>query len=548
MKGAELVVSALKQQGIETVFGYPGGAIMPIYDALYDGGVEHILCRHEQGAAMAAIGMARATQDVAVCMATSGPGATNLVTGLADAFMDSIPLVAITGQVASSHIGTDAFQEMDVIGMSLSCTKHSYLVTDIEDLAPTLAEAFVVAKSGRPGPVIVDIAKDVQLAETPVDVLPEFTPPAIPVATTDAIEQAQHFLSQATRPVLYVGGGVQLAKATESVREFLRLNPMPAVSTLKGLGTIERDDPHYLGMLGMHGTKAANLVVQESDLLIVVGARFDDRVTGKLDTFAPHAKVIHIDIDAAEFSKLRLANAPIRGDINKILPQLELSQDISSWVHHSEGLRTSFKWRYDHPGDLIFAPLLLKQLSDMMPSSSIVSTDVGQHQMWAAQHIQPRDPQNFITSAGLGTMGFGLPAAMGASVGRPDNQSILISGDGSFMMNVQELGTLKRRQIPVKMVLLNNSRLGMVRQWQSLFFDGRHSETILDDNPDFVMLAKAFDIPGKTITRKEEVEPALKEMLESKTAYLLHVLIDEEENVWPLVPPGASNSEMLENT
>ena len=356
MKGAELVVSALKQQGIETVFGYPGGAIMPIYDALYDGGVEHILCRHEQGAAMAAIGMARATQDVAVCMATSGPGATNLVTGLADAFMDSIPLVAITGQVASSHIGTDAFQEMDVIGMSLSCTKHSYLVTDIEDLAPTLAEAFVVAKSGRPGPVIVDIAKDVQLAETPVDVLPEFTPPAIPVATTDAIEQAQHFLSQATRPVLYVGGGVQLAKATESVREFLRLNPMPAVSTLKGLGTIERDDPHYLGMLGMHGTKAANLVVQESDLLIVVGARFDDRVTGKLDTFAPHAKVIHIDIDAAEFSKLRLADAPIRGDINKIMPQLELSQDISSWVHHSEGLRTSFKWRYDHPGDLIFAP------------------------------------------------------------------------------------------------------------------------------------------------------------------------------------------------
>ncbi|EAQ53171.1 MULTISPECIES: acetolactate synthase 2 catalytic subunit [Vibrio] len=548
MKGAELVVSALKQQGIETVFGYPGGAIMPIYDALYDGGVEHILCRHEQGAAMAAIGMARATQDVAVCMATSGPGATNLVTGLADAFMDSIPLVAITGQVASSHIGTDAFQEMDVIGMSLSCTKHSYLVTDIEDLAPALAEAFVVAKSGRPGPVIVDIAKDVQLAEAPVNTLPEFTPPAIPIATTDAIEQAQYFLSQATRPVLYVGGGVQLAKATDAVREFLRLNPMPAVSTLKGLGTIERDDPHYLGMLGMHGTKAANLVVQESDLLIVVGARFDDRVTGKLDTFAPHAKVIHIDIDAAEFSKLRLANAPIRGDINKIMPQLELSQDISSWVHHSEGLRSSFKWRYDHPGDLIFAPLLLKQLSDMMPASSMVSTDVGQHQMWAAQHIQPRDPQNFITSAGLGTMGFGLPAAMGASVGRPNDQSILISGDGSFMMNIQELGTLKRRQIPVKMVLLNNSRLGMVRQWQSLFFDGRHSETILDDNPDFVMLAKAFDIPGKTITRKEEVEPALKEMLESKTAYLLHVLIDEEENVWPLVPPGASNSEMLENT
>ncbi|MCG6350911.1 acetolactate synthase 2 catalytic subunit [Vibrio fluvialis] len=548
MTGAQLVVAALKQQGIKTVFGYPGGAIMPIYDALYDGGVEHILCRHEQGAAMAAIGMARATQDVAVCMATSGPGATNLVTGLADAFLDSVPLVAITGQVASSHIGTDAFQEMDVIGMSLSCTKHSYLVTDINELAPTLAEAFEVAKTGRPGPVIVDIAKDVQLGQAPVSVLPAFTPPAIPQVDPQQLAQAQALLAQSKRPVLYVGGGVQLAKATNTVREFLRLNPMPSVSTLKGLGTIERHDPHYLGMLGMHGTKAGNLVVQESDLLIVVGARFDDRVTGKLDTFAPHAKVIHIDIDAAEFNKLRQANAALRGDINTILPQLELSHDISPWVHHSESLRSGFKWRYDHPGEAIFAPLLLKQLSDMMPDSAMVSTDVGQHQMWAAQHIQPRDPQNFISSAGLGTMGFGLPAAMGAAVARPNDQSILITGDGSFMMNIQELGTLKRRQIPVKMVLLNNQRLGMVRQWQSLFFDGRHSETILDDNPDFIMLAKAFDIPGKTITRKEEVEPALKEMLESKTAYLLHVAIDEEENVWPLVPPGASNNDMLENT
>lgn len=548
MTGAELVVAALQQQGIKTVFGYPGGAIMPIYDALYDGGVEHILCRHEQGAAMAAIGMARATQDVAVCMATSGPGATNLVTGLADAFMDSIPLVAITGQVASSHIGTDAFQEMDVIGMSLSCTKHSYLVTDINELAPTLAEAFEVAKTGRPGPVIVDIAKDVQLGQAPVDALPPFTPPAMPVASLDAIAKAQDLLSQSSRPVLYVGGGVQLGHATDAVREFLRLNPMPSVSTLKGLGTIERHDPHYLGMLGMHGTKAANLVVQECDLLIAVGARFDDRVTGKLDTFAPNAKVIHIDIDAAEIHKLRQANAPVRGEIRAVLPHLELTQDITPWVKHSESLRSGFKWRYDHPGELIYAPGLLKQLSDLMPDSSIVSTDVGQHQMWAAQHIQPRDPQNFITSAGLGTMGFGLPAAMGAAVARPGDQSILITGDGSFMMNVQELGTLKRRQIPVKIVLLNNQRLGMVRQWQSLFFDGRHSETILDDNPDFVMLAKAFDIPGKTITKKEEVEPALKEMLESNTSYLLHVLIDEEENVWPLVPPGASNNDMLENT
>ncbi|ACH64996.1 acetolactate synthase, large subunit, biosynthetic type [Aliivibrio fischeri MJ11] len=546
MNGSQLVVKALRDEGIKTVFGYPGGAIMPIYDALYDGGVEHILCRHEQGAAMAAIGMARASKDVAVCLATSGPGATNLITGLADAMLDSIPLVAITGQVASNLIGTDAFQEMDVIGMSLSCTKHSYLVTDINELAPVIAEAFEVAKSGRPGPVLIDIAKDVQLAEAPVTSLPYFEAPSIPVVVPEAIEAAEVLLRASNKPVLYVGGGVQLAHATDSVRDFLIKNPMPSVSTLKGLGSIERHDPHYLGMVGMHGTKAANLIVQESDLLIVVGARFDDRVTGKLESFAPHAKVIHIDIDAAEFNKLRHAHSTLRGDIKVILPQLKLEQDLTPWLEHVSSLRSEFKWRYDHPGELIYAPLLLKQLSDMMPDSAIVSTDVGQHQMWAAQHIQPRAPENYLTSAGLGTMGFGLPAAMGAKVARPDDQSILISGDGSFMMNVQELGTIKRKQIPVKMVLINNQRLGMVRQWQSLFFDGRHSETILDDNPDFVALAAAFGIPGKTITIKEEVEPALKEMLESDTAYLLHVLISEEENVWPLVPPGAANQDMVE--
>lgn len=548
MNGSDLVVAALKQQGIDTVFGYPGGAIMPIYDAIYDGGINHVLCRNEQGAAMAAIGLARSTQQVGVCLATSGPGATNLVTGLADAMQDSVPLVAITGQVASSLIGTDAFQEMDVIGMSLSCTKHSYLVSHIEDLAPTLAEAFEVAKAGRPGPVIVDIAKDVQIADAPVHTLPYFEPPAIPVADPEAIATAQKLLNDSDKPVLYVGGGVQLAKATETVRHFLEANPMPSVSTLKGLGSIDKEDPHYLGMVGMHGTKAANLSVQGADLLIVVGARFDDRVTGKLDTFAPEAKVIHIDIDAAEFNKLRTADAALRGDINVILPHLEVSHDLSAWLQHTHELSHKFRWRYDHPGELIFAPKLLNQLSEMMPDSSIISTDVGQHQMWSAQHIQPRRPENFITSAGLGTMGFGLPAAIGAKLARPDDQSILITGDGSFMMNVQELGTIKRKQVPVKIVLLNNQRLGMVRQWQSLFFDGRYSETILDDNPDFVALAAAFGIPGKTITTKDEVEPALQEMLDSDTAYLLHVAISEEENVWPLVPPGAANHDMLENS
>ncbi|HIF9118686.1 TPA: acetolactate synthase 2 catalytic subunit [Photobacterium damselae] len=548
MTGAELVVKALQQQGITTVFGYPGGAIMPIYDALYDGGVEHILCRHEQGAAMAAIGMARSTQHVAVCMATSGPGATNLVTGLADAFLDSVPLVAITGQVASSHIGTDAFQEMDVIGMSLACCKHSYLVTDIDELASTLAEAFVVATSGRPGPVLVDIAKDVQLAEVPDPTIYHFQPPAPPIATNEQIMAAQQLLSQAQRPVLYVGGGVQIAHATQVVRQFHQHNPMPAVSTLKGLGTIERHHPYYLGMLGMHGTRAANLVVQECDLLLVVGARFDDRVTGKLDTFAPHAKVIHLDIDAAEINKLRQANVALRGEIQTVLPQLELGSDITEWLEHCQQLRTKFKWRYDHPGERIYAPALLKNLSDKMAENTIIATDVGQHQMWAAQHIQPRSPENFLSSAGLGTMGFGLPAAIGAQIARPHDDVVLITGDGSFMMNVQELGTIKRKQLPVKIILLNNQRLGMVRQWQSLFFDGRYSETILDDNPDFVALAKAFAIDGQTISRKEDIEGALETLLQSKGPYLLEVVISEQDNVWPLVPPGAANQDMLENT
>ena len=545
MTGAELVVAALKQQGIQTVFGYPGGAIMPIYDALYDGGVEHILCRHEQGAAMAAIGMARATQDVAVCMATSGPGATNLVTGLADAFLDSIPLVAITGQVASSHIGTDAFQEMDVIGMSLACTKHSYLVTDIEELAPTLAEAFEVAKTGRPGPVIVDIAKDVQLAQTPVTVLPPFTPPPAPRASDDALVKAQTLLSQSTRPVLYVGGGVQLAKATHAVREFLRLNPMPTVSTLKGLGTIERHDPHYLGMLGMHGTKAANLVVQECDLLIAVGARFDDRVTGKLDTFAPHAKVIHIDIDAAEIHKLREAHAPLRGEIVDLLPKLELTQDISPWVHHSESLRSGFKWRYDHPGELIYAPLLLKQLSDMMPDSAIVSTDVGQHQMWAAQFLGFEQPNRWMTSGGLGTMGYGLPASIGVQIAHPESLVINVAGEASWLMNMQEMGTAVQFRLPVKQFILNNERLGMVRQWQELLHGERYSQSWSEALPDFVKLAEAFGAKGILCKDPKDLDDAIMEMLDYDGPVIFDCLVEKHENCFPMIPSGKAHNEML---
>ncbi|MDN8543797.1 acetolactate synthase 2 catalytic subunit [Erwinia sp. BC051422] len=547
MNGAQWVVQALRGQGVETVFGYPGGAIMPVYDALYDGGVEHLLCRHEQGAAMAAIGYARSTGKVGVCIATSGPGATNLITGLADAMMDSVPVVAITGQVAGGLIGTDAFQEIDVLGLSLACTKHSFLVGSLEELPEIMAEAFAIARSGRPGPVLIDIPKDIQLASG------ELTAHLAAVEDEaahphQALAQARAMLAQAKKPVLYVGGGVGMAGAVEALRAFAHETGIPTVATLKGLGAPDPQDACYLGMLGMHGTKAANFAVQQCDLLIAVGARFDDRVTGKLDTFAPHASVIHMDIDPAELNKLRQAHVGLRGDLNKLLPDLYHPTEISAWREHVQALKADHGWRYDHPGQAIYAPLFLKQLSDRKPASAIVTTDVGQHQMWTAQHMSFNQPEDFITSSGLGTMGFGLPAAVGAQVARPEDTVICVSGDGSFMMNVQELGTIKRKQLPVKIVLLDNQRLGMVRQWQQLFFSERYSETNLSDNPDFLMLARAFDIPGQRITRKDQVAAAVDALLNSEGPYMLHVAIDELENVWPLVPPGASNENMMEKT
>lgn len=545
MNGAQYIVNALHQQGVTQVFGYPGGAIMPVYDALYDGGIPHLLCRHEQGAAMAAIGYARSTRQVGVCIATSGPGATNLITGLADAMLDSVPVVAITGQVGRDFIGTDAFQEIDVLGMSLSCTKHSFMVTNPEELGAVIAEAFQIARSGRPGPVLIDVPKDVQMAlveAKPVMHLVDETTPLCDLA----LAEARRLLAAASKPVLYVGGGVVLADAVDELRSFAAITGMPSVTTLKGIGTLDPDSPGFLGMLGMHGTKAANLAVQESDLLLVVGARFDDRVTGKLAAFAPHAKVIHLDVDAAELGKRRAVQVSLQADLKLVLPALAMPLHVAAWKDHCLTMREQFAWRYDHPGETIYAPLLLKQLSDALPETSVVTCDVGQHQMWVAQHMQFQSPRNHISSAGLGTMGFGLPAAVGAKVARPQDEVVLVSGDGSFMMNVQELGTLRRAQLPVKMVLLDNQRLGMVRQWQELFFDGRFSETILTDNPDFVCMASAFGIPGETISRKEEVAPALGRLLASPTAYLLHVSISADDNVWPLVPPGVANEHMLE--
>ncbi|WP_302796379.1 acetolactate synthase 2 catalytic subunit [Hafnia paralvei] len=545
MNGAQWVVQALRAQGVDKVFGYPGGAIMPVYDALYDGGVEHLLCRHEQGAVIAAIGYARSTGKPGVCIATSGPGATNLITGLADAMLDSVPIVAITGQVGSALIGTDAFQEIDVLGLSLACTKHSVLVESLEALPSIMAEAFAVATSGRPGPVLIDIPKDIQLAEgelaAHLSAVSEVMAPC-----QEELQQARELLAKARKPMLYVGGGVGMAQAVPALRDFVNATGVPAVVTLKGLGAPDANHPCYLGMLGMHGTKAANLAVQQCDLLIAVGARFDDRVTGKLNAFAPHAKVIHMDIDPAEMSKLRQAHVELCGDLNRMLPALSQPLSIGEWQYDVISLKAEHPWRYDHPGQAIYAPLFLKQLSDRKPAEAVVTTDVGQHQMWTAQHMQFARPENFITSSGLGTMGFGIPAAVGAQMARPDDMVICVSGDGSFMMNVQELGTIKRKNLPVKIILLDNQRLGMVRQWQQLFFDGRYSETNLSDNPDFIMLASAFGISGQTITRKDQVDAALDTLLNSEGPYLLHVSIDELENVWPLVPPGAGNESMME--
>ncbi|MFM4975590.1 acetolactate synthase 2 catalytic subunit [Aeromonas rivipollensis] len=545
MNGAQFLVQALKKQGVTQVFGYPGGAIMPVYDALYDGGLAHQLCRHEQGAALAAVGYARASGQVGVCIATSGPGATNLVTGLAEALLDSVPLVAISGQVACAAVGTDAFQEVDVLGMSLSCTKHSFMVTDPADLGRVLAEAFAIATEGRPGPVLIDFPKDVQLAAVPTQ-SPLFAVEEPEPLNPAELTLARTLLAAAERPVLYVGGGVGMANAEQQLRDFAAATGMPAVTTLKGIGALDPDSPVYLGMLGMHGTKAANYAVQQCDLLLVVGARFDDRVTGKLEEFAPEARVIHLDVDAAEFGKRRAADVGITTDLKRVLPALAMALAIDPWREHCAAMAREYAFRYDHPGHPIYAPALLKQLSARLPETSVVACDVGQHQMWVAQHMRFTSPRNHLSSAGLGTMGFGLPAAIGAKMSRPDDEVVLVSGDGSFMMNVQELGTIRRAQLKVKMVLIDNQRLGMVRQWQELFFDGRYSETILSDNPDFIALAAAFGIPGETITCKEQIAPALDRLLASESAYLLHVAISEEENVWPLVPPGVANHKMME--
>ena len=557
MNGARWLAQALVAEGVDTLFGYPGGTIMPFYDALHGTpALKHVLVRHEQGAAFAANGYARASGRVGVCVATSGPGASNLVTGIADAMLDSVPMVVLTGQVPTTLMGTDAFQELDVFAMTLPMVKHSFIARRVDELPMMVAEAFRLARSGRPGPVLIDLPKDVQMADATH--LPAHAP--LPVDAVEApkdasLHEALALISQAHRPVLYGGGGIALGDALQDFRTFVDATQIPTVLTLKGLGALPTKHPLNLGMLGMHGSRAANLAVQESDLLIVVGARFDDRATGKLAEFAPHARVVHMDLDACEIGKLRAADVGVRGDLRTTLAKLTLpcaahlhgrnGAARKAWRAQCQQRAQQHAARYDAPGKSVYAPALLKRLSELAPDA-VVACDVGQHQMWVAQHWRMDHPRKHLTSGALGAMGFGIPAAMGAQEADRGKQVICVSGDGSILMNIQELATLRRYDLPVKIVLLDNQALGMVRQWQELFFDKRYSEIDLSDNPDFVAVARAFGIEAMHIERADEIDGALRALLDAKGPALLHVAIDTAANVWPLVPPNRSNSEMLD--
>jgi len=556
MTGAQYLITALEAEGVDVVFGHPGGAIMPVYDALVGARVRHVLMRHEQGAALAADGYARATGKVGVCMATSGPGATNLVTGIANAHMDSIPLLAITGQVPLSLIGTDAFQEVDILGMTLGIVKHSFLVAAPEDLLWVVNEAFRLARTGRPGPVLIDLPKDIAAAACSFAVplaggrRAAAPAPATPVATdTDAIATAVELLQTSKRPLVYAGGGIGLGNLVSGFRAFVDTTGAPVVATLRGLGAIPTNHPLFLGMLGMHGSRAANLAVQACDLLVCIGARFDDRATGKLDEFAPGARVVHLDVDRSEVGKLRRADAAVvADDLRPALEAMSIPLAIEAWRRECCERKASGAYRYDAPGDLVYAPGLLRQLSESAGDEAIVVCDVGQHQMWVAQHCRFSRPEKHLSSGGLGTMGFGLPAAIGAKLGCPTNRVVLVTGDGSIMMNVQELATLVRYGLDVKIVLLDNKSLGLVRQWQELFFAGRYSEVDLSDNPDFARLANAFGIPSIYIRRRGEVAAGINWLLTVDGPALAHVSIDARHNVWPLVKPGCSNATMLDGS
>lgn len=555
--GAEILLRVLKEEGVETIFGYPGGAVIDIYDELSRSDLNHILVRHEQGAVHAADGYARATGKVGVCLVTSGPGATNTVTGIASAYSDSIPIVVITGQVPTPLIGNDAFQEVDIVGITRPCTKHNYLVKDVKKLASIVKEAFYIARSGRPGPVLIDIPKDITKEKagysTPKEVkLRSYNPTYVPNAKQ--IQKIVKLLKKAKKPVIFTGGGVILSKASEALTELARKAKIPVTASLMGLGGFPGTDPLWLGMLGMHGTYRANMSISEADLLLAVGVRFDDRVTGKLDEFAQHAEIVQIDIDPTSIHKNIPVSVPIVGDCKKTLDHLnrlidkekpdDLTKNRETW------LDTIGQWKKTTPlaykqGKVIKPQYVIDKLYELTKGDAIVTTEVGQNQMWAAQYYHFNKPGRFITSGGLGCMGFGLPAAIGAQVACPDKTVVNIAGDGSIQMNIQEMATAVQFSLPVKVVILNNGYLGMVRQWQELFYEKRYSWTNMEHAPDFVKLAEAYGAEGLRATKPDEVEQVLSKGLASPRTVIMDFIVEKEESVYPMVPAGAPITKML---
>ncbi len=551
LTGAEIVVECLKEQGVDTVFGYPGGTILNVYDALYKHSQEinHILTSHEQGAAHAADGYARATGKVGVCLATSGPGATNLVTGIATAYMDSVPIVAITCNVNLPLLGKDSFQEVDIAGITMPITKHNYIVKDISKLADTIRKAFAIAREGRPGPVLVDITKDVTANSYEYE-KQEISVPALVCKYTDQdIKDAATLLKEAKKPFIYVGGGAVLSGAFKQVRELAERIDAPVCDTLMGKGVMDGHDERYTGMIGMHGTKASNLGVSECDLLIALGARFSDRVVGNASKFASNAKVLHIDIDAAEINKNIKTTVSVVGDLKEILEKL--NQEIpelehSKWNAHINELKEKYPLNYDNT--VLSCPFIIEEIDRATEGKAVITTDVGQHQMWAAQYYKYSEPRTFLSSGGLGTMGYGLGACIGAKMGRPDKVCINIAGDGCFRMNMNELATASRYQIPIIEVVINNHVLGMVRQWQTLFYEKRYSQTVLNDSVDFCMVAKGLGCEAIRVTKKEEVADAIKRAIEMKRPVLIDCMIPEDDKVFPMVPAGAPISEVFDAT
>ena len=548
LTGSQVIIECLKEQGVDTVFGYPGGAILNVYDELYKHPeIRHVLTSHEQGASHAADGYARSTGKVGVCMATSGPGATNLVTGIATAYMDSIPMVAITCNVGVSLLGKDSFQEIDIAGITTPITKYSFIVKDVENLADTIRRAFSIARKGRPGPVLVDVTKDVTANKVEyIKKAPVMPTPQAGTFTDSDIEQALAMLAGAKKPYVFVGGGAILSGASEEVRSFANKIDAPVCDTLMGKGAYDGTAENYTGMLGMHGTKASNLGVSECDLLIAIGVRFSDRVLGNPKTFAKQAKILQIDIDQAEINKNIPATHCVIGDVKEVLTVLNSKleqQEHKGWMQHIREYQEQFPLSYPDQG--LSGPYMIEKIYEMAKDAIIV-TEVGQHQMWAAQYFKYRNPRTLLTSGGLGTMGYGLGAAIGAQIANPDKQVINIAGDGCFRMNMNELATAARQKLPLIEVIVNNHVLGMVRQWQTLFYEQHYSATVLDDGVDFVKLAEAMGAEARRVATREEFEAAFAEALESKVPFVIDAIVDSDDKVWPMVAPGTPINECFD--